>query len=142
MWRERFVAYAPLFLWIGVIFYLSSGEGSMSQTSLIIRPILEFLFPNASEQTLLVYHYYIRKFAHFAEYAVLGFLAVRAFAGSSSRALRNYKYLVGAALVLAVAGSDEFNQSLEPTRTSSIWDVAIDTFGGVTAILLMKALKR
>ena len=43
-WREAVTVYAPLFLWIGVIFYFSSGQGSMAETSRFIRPLLEFLF--------------------------------------------------------------------------------------------------
>ena len=71
--------YAPLFLWIGVIFLLSSGSGSSAATSRIIRPLLEFLFPTASEESLQLMHFYIRKCAHFTEYAVLGYWALRAF---------------------------------------------------------------
>ncbi len=78
-WRERLWLYAPLFLWIGVIFYLSSSQGAMSNTSRFIRPFLEWMFPFATEETLQIYHGYIRKFAHFFEYAMLGFFASRAF---------------------------------------------------------------
>src|SRR5687767_14619149 len=100
--------YAPLLIWIGVIFFLSSGQASMSQTSRIIRPILEFLFPTASEQTLLLYHGLIRKLAHLTEYAVLGLLATRAFRGSAA-AVSRHAYILAIALTVVVAGFDEIN---------------------------------
>jgi VanZ family protein len=134
--REQITLYAPLFIWIGVILFLGSGQGSMTRTSLIIRPVLEFLFPAATEETLLLYHGLIRKGAHFTEYAVLGFLASRAFARMRTAFFRKYFYLAAAALVLLVAGLDELIQSFNPARTGAILDVAIDLTGGLTAIVL------
>lgn len=127
--RTWLLAYAPVVIWIGVILFLGSGQGSMNHTSIIIRPILEFLFPTASEQTLLIYHGYIRKCAHFIEYGVLAFLASRAF---RVYGLSPFKILLLAlVLVLGVASLDEFNQSFEPSRTSSPWDVLLDFSGGL-----------
>jgi len=134
--REQIILYAPLLFWIGVIFFLSSGQGASSQTSLIIRPILEFLFPNASFETIGFYHGIIRKCAHFVEYAVLGLLACRAFAASTTNSLGKYFPLLAVGLVLIVAASDEFNQSFNPDRTSSPIDVMIDLSGGITAALI------
>ena len=103
----------------------------MPRTSLFIRPILEFLFPSADEQTLLFYHGVIRKLAHFTEYAVLAFLAWRSFAVS---ALHRHSLILAASLVLAVAGVDETTQSFNPERTGSPVDVLIDLGGGLVAI--------
>lgn len=136
-WRGRFFRYAPLILWIGVIFYFSTRNASMSNTSRFIRPILEFLFPNTPESTLIIYHTYIRKFAHFAEYAGLAFFAARAFWDSSQRFLQKYWYFVAFFIVLLIASIDELNQSFDPTRTGSIYDVMIDAFGGFVMILLL-----
>ena len=135
-WREQFMLYAPLVIWIGVIFFLGSGQGSSARTSLIIRPLLEWLFPSASDSTLVFYHGIIRKFAHFAEYGVLSLLACRAFANSSMSFFRKYFWLLAIILVLAVASADEFNQSFNPERTSSPIDVMIDLAGGLAAILI------
>ncbi len=140
-WRGRIYRYAPLILWVGVILLLSSGQGSMSQTSLFIRPLLEFLFPDSAEETLIVYHGYIRKFAHFAEYGVLGFLAARAFATSSIKFLRNQWFIAAFVLVLLVASIDEINQSYIASRTGSIYDVLLDCAGGLTMILLFALYK-
>jgi VanZ family protein len=140
--REQFILYAPLIIWIGVIFFLSSGQGSSTRTSLIIRPVLEFLFPAASFETIAFYHGIIRKLAHFTEYAVLGFFACRAFAGTSQNSIRTYYYLAALMLVLLVAGSDEFNQSFNPERTGSPVDAMIDLGGGVFAVGIFYLLSR
>jgi len=126
--------YAPLLIWIGVIFLLSSGQGASTRTSLIIRPLLEFLFPNASFETIAFYHGIIRKFAHLAEYAVLGFLATRAFFHSPGNFLRKYFWWTAIVLVLLIASLDEFNQSFNSDRTSSPVDVIIDFIGGSVAV--------
>lgn len=134
--------YAPLLIWIGVIFFLSSGQGSMTRTSLLIRPILEFLFPSDPEETLIFYHGVIRKFAHFAEYAVLGFIACRAFAGSSKDLFRKHFYLAAIVLVLLVAGSDELNQSFNSARTGSYIDALLDLSGGLAGTIFFYFLTR
>jgi VanZ family protein len=137
--RERFFRYAPLILWIGVVLFLSTGQASMSQTSRIVRPILEFLFPNTPEETLIIYHAFIRKCAHFTEYAVLAFWAARAFGGSSRNVLRKYWFIFSFLLVFSVASIDETNQSFNSARTGSQWDVLLDVSGG-SAMILMLAL--
>jgi VanZ family protein len=134
-WRGRIFRYAPLILWIGAIFIASSNTGSMSNTSRIIRPLLEFLFPGTPEDILVVYHGYIRKSAHFAEYFALAFLAARAFSGSSVRILRKYWFIFALALIALVATADETNQSFLASRTSSVYDVLLDCGGGLTMIL-------
>ena len=94
-WRGRIFRYAPLILWIGVVLFASTTMGSMSKTSRFFRPLLEFLFPNAPEETLLIYHGYIRKMAHLTEYGILAFWASRAFWNSSVRFLQKYWFLDG-----------------------------------------------
>src|SRR5687768_17166855 len=81
-WRGRIIRFAPIILWVGVIFYLSSESGSMTQTSRFIGPLLHFLFPAAPEETIAAYHAFIRKSAHFFEYAILALLVFRAAATS------------------------------------------------------------
>jgi VanZ family protein len=135
--RERFFRYAPLLLWIGVILFASTGNASMSQTSRFVRPLLEFLFPAAPEELLVAYHAYIRKLAHFVEYAILAFWAARAFRTSSQRALQKYWFVFSLLVVVLVAAIDETNQSFLPTRTGSIYDVLLDAAGGLTMIFVV-----
>jgi VanZ family protein len=137
IWLGRLARYGPLVLWIGVIFYFSSSFGSFNQTSRFIGPLLEFLFPAASPELLAVYHGYIRKFSHFAAYAVLGIVSAAAFATSSRTILRRYWFIASLIVVLLIATLDEINQSYSTLRTASIYDVLIDLFGGLTALFLM-----
>ncbi len=136
-WRGRSIRYAPLILWIGVIFFASSSFGSMSNTSTFIRPILEFFFPDSPESTIRIYHGYLRKFAHFAEYGVLAFFAARAFRSSSKSIPQTFWHLSSFAVVAIVASTDEFNQRFNLVRTGSIFDVMIDIGGGIFTILIL-----
>lgn len=142
IWRGRISRYAPLFLWIGIVLFASTGNASMSQTSRFVRPLLEFLFPNAPEETLVFYHGYIRKSAHFIEYAILAFWASRAFANSLKPYLQKYWFLVSFLVVFAVASIDETNQSFNQARTGSPYDVLLDCAGGATMILFFYLIRK
>ena len=128
--------YAPLLVWVAVVLFLSSPQGSMTQTSRFIGPLLEFLFPTASADQLLAVHGLVRKCAHFAEYAVLGFLGFRAISKLDSRSTPSKWFWASVVLVSIIAVVDEVNQSFEPSRTGSPWDVSIDLAGGVFAALV------
>jgi VanZ family protein len=143
-WRIWLTAYAPFIIWVFVVLGLGSGIGSMKETSRIIRPLLEFLFPTASPETLTFYHGIIRKFAHLTEYAMLAFLAVRALRASSVTSLRNYRCVIAISIVLVIASLDEFHQSFEASRTSALRDVFLDLIGGsiTTAMMYIHARRK
>ncbi len=136
-WRVLLFAYAPVFMWLAVIFYLSSGGGSVTETSRIVEPVLRFLFPSADDSTIQFYHGAVRKMAHVAEYAVLAVLASRAFLNSGAGWLRASWPIMAIVLVSVTAIIDEFNQSFNTARTSSPQDVLIDISGGVAAVLIL-----
>ena len=134
--------FAPLVLWTAFVLLLGTGIGAMNQTSKIIRPLLEWLFPAATPDWLDLIHSIIRKCAHAAEYGVLAVLAWRAF----DKRLRAISVL---SFVALVAAADELNQSFNSLRTASQYDVLLDIGGGAAAICfllllsyLAKALKR
>lgn len=126
--------YLPLVVWLAFISYASSDSFNASNTSRIIGPLVLWLFPNTSPETMATIHFITRKIAHFTEYAILGFLAARAF--------RTYDwwFLISAVLVVVYALIDEYHQSFVPSRTASIFDSLIDMSGGLTALLIV--LKR
>ena len=138
-WRAGLWAYAPLVLWIGLILFFSGSRGSVAETSGFFGPLLEFLFPSLTAEDLLFYYGYFRKFMHFAVYAVLGFLALRAVSGEG----RPSWYAVAMALLicLAVAVTDEYVQSLDPSRTGTPNDVAIDMAGAITMVVGISLLR-
>ncbi len=139
-----FYRYAALLIWIAFIFFLSSGQASAAQTSRFIRPLLDlFLSSLALPETIDLIHAGIRKLAHLFIYAVAGILAIRAFRGSMPQPT-TVQTLSALSLVLLVATIDEINQSFDPTRTGSPFDVAIDLAGGiigVAGVLLMSRLR-
>jgi VanZ family protein len=131
VWR-----YAPLVLWMGFIFFASTGEFSAGNTSRIIGPLLRWLFPEISDEKLLLAHFITRKVAHFIEYAILAWLAARAFSTSSHPTLRRRWFLLSLLLVISYSLLDEYHQSFVPTRTGSIYDSFLDMSGGLAALLL------
>ncbi len=130
-------SFGPLFVWMGFIFYLSSGSGSASETSRIIGPLIKFLFPSVEEATLQMIHGLIRKAAHVTEYAILAALAARAVLSSRTAWIRQSWPLIPFVLVVLTASADEYNQSFNPQRTGTAWDVLIDIAGGTLALVLI-----
>ncbi|HKQ99881.1 MAG TPA: VanZ family protein [Pyrinomonadaceae bacterium] len=140
--RRRVWRYGPLVLWMVFIFLASTGEFSASNTSRIIGPLLRWLFPGISEESLALAHLITRKVAHFTEYAVLAWLAARAFSTSTRQALGRRWFLLSFSLVVTYSLLDEYHQSFVPERTGTIYDSFIDMAGGLTALLLYSLRKR
>lgn len=136
--RHRIARYGPLLLWIAFISFVSTSEFSALNTSTVVRPLILWLFPNLSEAQQDAIHLLIRKLAHFSEYAVLAFLARRAFVTSSYAFIQRRWFQLGSLLVVAYAFVDEIHQSFAPSRTASIYDSAIDIAGGLTVLLIYK----
>ena len=105
-------AWLPVVLWAGLIFGLSSipslGTG------------------------LGTWDLVLRKLAHATEYAVLGFLLLRAL-GSELPAF---------AAGVAYAASDEVHQHFVRGRHGAAYDVAIDAFGVVLGVLALRRAVR
>ncbi|HEX2271103.1 MAG TPA: VanZ family protein [Pyrinomonadaceae bacterium] len=129
--------YLPLILWMAFISFASTGNFSAGNTSRIIGPLVLWLFPNTTPETLLVIHGITRKLAHFTEYAVLGILAARAFRGSPRPMLRDRWFLLSLVLVVVYALVDEYHQSFVPSRTGTIYDSLIDMAGGLMALIVV-----
>jgi VanZ family protein len=140
--RTRIWRYAPLVSWMLFIYLASTDEFSADNTSRILRPLLLWLFPQISEERIAAFHFLLRKAAHFTEYAVLGFLAARAFVGSSHRVLREKWLIASAILVVTYALLDEFHQSFVSARAASIFDSLIDIAGGLFALICLAYFKR
>lgn len=135
---QRIWRYGPLLLWILFISFASTGEFSAANTSHLFRPLLLWLFPNLGEGQLAAAHFFIRKAAHFTEYALLAFLARRAFITSSHTFIQQRWFQLGLVLVVGGALLDEFHQYFVPSRTGSIYDSAIDIAGGLTVLIIYK----
>lgn len=135
----RFLSrYLPLVAWLVFISYASSDSFNAGNTSRIIGPLVLWLFPNTTPETLALIHLITRKAAHFTEYAILAFLAARAFRTSPRPALANRWFIAALVLVVAYALLDEYHQSFVPSRTASIYDSLVDMAGGLTALLIIR----
>lgn len=137
-------AWGPVAAWVGVIFALSSDAFSAPTTSGILGPLLQWLLPDASADTIYRLHVAIRKGAHLGVYAVLALLALRA-----GRVGHGWAPGRAAAASLAcvayVASLDELHQTFASERTGSIRDVGLDLTGGAAALgiaLLALGLRR
>jgi VanZ family protein len=136
--RQRLWRYGPVLLWLLLISLASTSEFSAANTSKLVRPLLLWLFPNLSESRLATLHFLTRKGGHFAEYAVLAFLARRAFINSSHVFIQRYWFQLGLLLVVIYALLDELHQSFVASRTASIYDSALDIVGGLTVLIILK----
>jgi len=126
--------YVPLVAWACFVLFASSSSFSASNTSRIIRPLLLWLFPEISEESLAYVHFLVRKAAHFSEYALLALLAARAFRTSQKPKLKELWWLAAFALVACVALVDEYHQSFLPSRTGTVYDSLLDMTGGAVAL--------
>jgi VanZ family protein len=140
--KKRLSRYGPVVLWAALIFIFSSGLFSGSNTSTIVRPLVQWVYPSISEGGLALVHGLIRKASHFVEYAILALLAARAFRTSSRDFLRNHWFAVALTFVALYALSDEFHQSFVSSRTASIYDCLIDTAGGLAALIVLALRSR
>lgn len=97
----------------------------------------------------------LRKCGHFAAYAILGGLFFRAWRaslpelrqrrrGESMEILKPLWALRWSALAVAsaalAAAFDEWHQSFTPTRTSTAWDVGLDTLGAIFLQLVLMTM--
>jgi VanZ family protein len=79
------------------------------------------------------------KHFHFASYAVLSTLLVRAFASARLRGVTARIAVLGFVLATLYGVTDEFHQSFVPGRTSALDDLAADALGAAAAAGLLLA---
>jgi len=121
------VYWMPPLVWMIVISPLN-GLFTAENTSSFIEPVLRWLFPFASSETVHVFHILIRKISHFVEYALLSFLWFRAFRRGKKGI--HWKWIAWAGCISIVyAGLDELLQAQIPTRTGAVLDWIIDSAG-------------
>ena len=142
-WARRWL---PVIIWAAAISMFSTHYFTSENTASIFVPILRWLFPSLSLETINSLHHIVRKSAHVTEYFILSLLLLRGIRGGRS-GLRLAWALVTIAIVFAYASLDEFHQSFVPGRTAAFSDVLIDTSGGalaqaVAALMALRAGRR
>jgi len=123
-------------LWTALVLTASGEAFSADATRGVVFEFWSWLGISRAEVGPFVF--WTRKGAHFVEYAVLGFLVLRALrlAGVGLPAAG----LCALLWAIAVAFGDEARQAQLSTRTGSLRDVAIDMAGATTAVALTARL--
>ena len=129
----------PPALWTCVILLASFDPFSASHSGPLLETIITAIVghPLPPAQFDLV-HFLVRKAAHLAEYGILGALLLRAV--RDERKGWSVRWSAAAVLIAAVvASTDEWHQTLMPSRTGTVSDVVLDTVGAAVAQILIRA---
>ena len=136
--RSRWLPWVAVAAWVALILGLGSAGFSADATSRFLRPLLDWLLPQAAPDTLRGMHLVLRKAAHVVEYGVLALLAWRA---ARQDLPRRRAAALTLGLLLAVAVGDEARQAYLTARTGSPRDVVLDVVGGGSALALLLGLR-
>ena len=134
--------WGPPIIWMSVIFYFSTDTFSGDNTGSLLWKIFSFIYPGITHEQFDSLHFYIRKAGHFTEYAILALLLSRAFR-SGDIARWRWKWAIRSVLIVVLCALlDEWSQTLTRHRVGSIYDSLTDTSGAVTALALLRLVKR
>lgn len=132
--------FLPWFLWLCLIFFLSSmPKDDSKQLSEWVLQLLSFF--SLDIETLREYGItlLIRKLAHMTEYFILALLTLRLF---SLKFTWNQLAWISLGFCFLYAASDEYHQTFVYGRVGTPVDVMIDTFGASLGILAAYIWKR
>ncbi len=126
----------PALAWTCVVLLASTDTFSAQNTGSILEAALTALFGRIDPHSFDVMHFLVRKGAHLTEYAILSVFWFRAWRGGR----RGFQWrwgMLGVAVALAVAITDEVHQSFVPSRTGEVRDVLLDLSGALLAQVLL-----
>ena len=131
-------------LTLAVLFFifsnsLRSADRSSEQSGRITALFLRILrlVCNPDEEK---FHNFIRKTAHFTEFAALGAFSCLWLRNALQN--RRLHFPLPAVLSAATAFTDEMLQRLSEGRACSVWDMLLDTCGALCAITVLTLLHR
>lgn len=142
--KRCLIQWLPALFWMILIFFLSSqpavSSNSLSKgvTKLIIEILGRILPINIETSTVEAIvsqmNHFVRKFAHFFAYMILGILVSYALNRNRSKKIFLYSFVI--CVIYAV--SDELHQLFVPGRGCQLKDVIIDSTGSFSGILFSK----
>lgn len=148
--RTKRIVYTALSVALILLIFGFSGQNADESNDLstgFIKKIIDsnilFFLTEAQEEFLLNNSVYVRKAAHFTEFALLGVSLYMTFSVWLD-SVKYKPYIYSSFVCLLVAITDELSQIMSEGRTPHIRDVVIDFSGGVTAcivIILIKMIK-
>jgi len=124
----RIAGWITVVAWAAVILTLGTSLFSIMRTSAMLDPWLARFAPGTSADGLYNLQVFVRRSAHFAEYAIL-FLFLN-FGPLRGRPVIAFIVCVGCASL------DEALQTLRPSRSGTIFDVALDSSGAATILVI------
>src|SRR5262245_9467241 len=124
----------PVGIMLAAMYYFSTDVFSGENTRSFIEKIFLWFVPHPSRHAMNTFNYFVRKFAHFTEYAILGVLLFRAFRADAPVRWRFRWALYSFLVVVSWALLDELHQTFMRTRGGSIWDSLLDTAGALFAL--------
>ncbi|MGN1133514.1 MAG: VanZ family protein [Oscillospiraceae bacterium] len=140
--NKRVILIGLVIIWCAVIFMFSAdnSDESSEKSQSIVNTICEMLIPEyddftGAERAKVVdkLEFWVRKTAHFTEYAVLGALCAAALYGFKNK----FRYPISVGFSFLYACSDEIHQLFVSGRTGQFRDVIIDTSGAVAGALIV-----
>jgi VanZ family protein len=133
---NRLASWLPPLAWMAVIAWFSTATWSAEHTGGLLLTIARTLAPWLTPRDLVALNHVARKIAHLTVYGILAALWWRALVREGWRPSRaGWTAFV---VSLAWATLDEAHQALEPSRTGSAVDVAIDGAGAAGALVLIR----
>ena len=131
-------AWWPAVVWIVLITFESTDYFSSKNTGSLLYALLTRVFGNINFYKFLIFHHYLRKTGHVVGYGMLSLLLLRGWRATLGRV---HTLLLRTALLswlgtACVAALDEWHQSFIPSRTGTVWDVALDTAAGVAFLVV------
>ena len=142
---KKIISIILVVIWMGIIFCFSNqnADDSSKISDGFITTIINFFVDDdlsIDEKELLLEKcsFYVRKFAHFTLYFVLGILVLNLLYQYN---LKN-KLLIGIVICIIYSCSDEFHQLFIQGRSGELRDVFIDSIGSLSGILFYKFVKK
>ena len=135
---ERLIRYwLPVALMLTFMFVFSTDFFSGENTRRVIQWLMRLFWKDETAPDIKETNFWIRKFAHFFEYAVLASLLFRAFRADSKLRWRLQWAVAAFSVVVTWSLLDEFHQTFTRTRGGSIYDSLLDSSGGLFALLVI-----
>lgn len=145
--RRIFISWTVVVLYLALIFYFSSQDGTeshkVSAGLLQYLKVLALVLPEYVQNYLIKYlingngnlEFLLRKVAHFTEYFILSFIFYRAMIVSGSKIKKSI--IVTSIFCFLYAVSDEIHQLFVPGRVFAVRDIIIDTSGALLGMAIV-----
>jgi len=141
--RVRLIRYwLPVVVMLGAMYYFSTDVFSAENTRSLIEKIFLWFKPHASAHAMAVFHHFVRKAAHFTEYAILGAILFRAFRADDPARWRIRWAFYTLVTAITWALLDEFHQTFTRSRGGSLMDSLLDSSGALFALVWIGIVTR